>query len=297
MTPAFVGTHGLWGIVRPMSVPLPHPAPTSNVSGHEPILAIFSDLALELASSTLQGCAEALAPHSRYLTLLPLHAVTADTVHALRPCAILTVGSLQDLPGSRQALQAANIPVVETWSSPICARDCVVAPDNDHAGRLAAQHLAARGHKRVACVSGSSSWDTERRQGFLTQARQLELEIAAEIVQHDVRGVPDGRTAMLKLLATQTIFDAVFCTNDQLTIGVVSEAHDRELVIPLDLAVLGCSDTGTAIQSIPGLSAIRTDAIDLGRRAGAMLMDRLTGQQPMGLISHMPSWLETHRST
>ncbi|WYX20697.1 substrate-binding domain-containing protein [Achromobacter xylosoxidans] len=139
---------------------------------------------------------------------------------------------LQDLPGSRQALQAANIPVVETWSSPICARDCVVAPDNDHAGRLAAQHLAARGHKRVACVSGSSSWDTERRQGFLTQARQLELEIAAEIVQHDVRGVPDGRTAMLKLLATQTIFDAVFCTNDQLTIGVVSKPTTENSSFP-----------------------------------------------------------------
>jgi len=88
--------------------------------------------------------------------------------------------------------------------------------------------------------------------------------------------------AFLRLLATNTIFDAVFCTSDLLAAAAVSEAHNRDLQVPQDLAVLGFSDDGSAVQWVQGLTTLGVDAAELGRRAGQLLLDRLDGERGAG---------------
>ncbi len=107
----------------------------------------------------------------------------------------------------------------------------------------------------------------------------------------------DGRMAFLRLLATNTIFEAVFCTTDLLAAAAVSEAHNRDLHVPQDLAVLGYSDDGSAAQWAQGLTTLGTDAAILGRRAGQLLLDRLEGERGTGERVTVEVMLEERLST
>ena len=254
----------------------------SSLPPPRPIILIAPRLDWAPAARATQACAELLLPAGYYLAAGPWHDAPGLTrLGDLRPAAVLSIGPLDD-PGLRAVLATLEIPIVETWSASAQPLDGAVVVDNAEAGRMAARHLAAKRHARVACISTDNPWERARREGFISSAAALGLERVADIVQPEVQHMNDGRMAFLRLLATNTIFDAVFCTTDLLAAAAVSEAHNRDLQVPQDLAVLGYSDDGSAAQWAQGLTTLGADAATLGRRAGQLLLDRLEGERGTG---------------
>jgi len=267
---------------------LPSPAPVA-------VIALRLDAGP--AARALQAGGERLAPAGYFLAAAPWQdAGTLPLLEALRPAAALVIGPLEDA-ALRAALTAMEIPVVETWSASPQTLDSAVAIDNAEAGRVAARHLADKRHPRVACVSADNPWERARREGFIHGAAALGLDLVADIVQPEVQHMNDGRMAFLRLLATNTIFDAVFCTSDLLAAAAVSEAHNRDLHVPQDLAVLGFTDDGSAVQWVQGLTTLGVDAADLGRRAGQLLLDRLDGERGPGQRDMLEVVFEARLST
>lgn len=262
-----------------------------------PIAVIAARLDAGPTARALQACSERLGPAGYYLAAAPWHdAAALPRLEALRPAAALVVGPL-DNAALRATLAALEIPVVETWSLSPQMLDSAVAIDNAEAGRMAARHLAEKRHLRVACISADTPWERARREGFVGSAAALGLERVADIVQPEVQHMNDGRMAFLRLLATNTIFDAVFCTSDLLAAAAVSEAHNRDLQVPQDLAVLGFSDDGSAVQWVQGLTTLGVDAAELGRRAGQLLLDRLEGERGAGQRDMIDVVLDLRLST
>ncbi|QVQ25613.1 LacI family DNA-binding transcriptional regulator [Achromobacter deleyi] len=262
-----------------------------------PIALIAPRLDSGPAAQATQACSELLAPAGYYLAAAPWQdARTLPLLAELRPAAALIIGPLDD-SGLRAALAALEIPVVETWSASAQALDSAVVIDNAEAGRMAARHLAEKRHALVACISADNPWERARREGFISSAAALGLEQVADIVQPEVQHMNDGRMAFLRLLATNTIFDAVFCTSDLLAAAAVSEAHNRDLHVPQDLAVLGFTDDGSAAQWVQGLTTLGVDAAALGRRAGQLLLDRLQGERGAGQHDMMDVVFQARLST
>ena len=262
-----------------------------------PIALIAPRLDAAPAARAMQACAEALAPAGYYLAAAPWQDPAAlAMLDALRPAAALVIGPLDD-PGLRAAVAALKIPLVETWSASAQPPDGAVVVGNEEAGRRAARHFAAKRYARVACVSADCPWERARRAGFIGSAAALGLELVADIVQPEVQHLNDGRMAFLRLLATNTIFDAVFCSSDLLAAAAVSEAHNRDLHVPQDLAVLGFSDDGSAAQWAQGLTTLAVDAADLGRRAARFLLDRLQGERGAGERETIEAVFEERLST
>lgn len=159
-------------------------------------------------------------------------------------------------------------------------RFSTVTDDSLAAGTLAAEHLLALGHRRIAFIGPGSSASTFRlrERGFATQLRAAGVSPASE---HWLRADPTvagGIQAMRALLIQPERPTAVFCANDLLALGAHKACAMAGVAIPTELSLLGCDgvDLGTLVT--PELSSIGTPQRELGARAVRLLLRQLDAE-------------------
>lgn len=156
-----------------------------------------------------------------------------------------------------------------------------VTADNRGGARALAEHLLARGHRRIGFVSTRTPWPMveERIAGY----REA---LAAAGVAHDAALTPsegvwdpaDGSAMADRLLDLADPPTAVMCGNDQLALGAMRAARLRGLRVPDDLAVAGFNDFEFAQFVDPPLTTVRVPGYDLGRLGAERLVALLTGE-------------------
>ncbi|MCF6737754.1 substrate-binding domain-containing protein, partial [Blastococcus sp. KM273129] len=72
---------------------------------------------------------------------------------------------------------------------------------------------------------------------------------------------------------------AVFAGSDEQAFGVLEAARQAGLSVPADLSVVGFDDLPMARWSSPPLTTVRQPLADMGRMAGRMLHELITGGQ------------------
>jgi DNA-binding LacI/PurR family transcriptional regulator len=85
----------------------------------------------------------------------------------------------------------------------------------------------------------------------------------------------DGYEAMKRLLALPTRPSAVFARNDFTAFGAMCAIRDAGLVIPGDIAVVGFDNVPLASYFTPSLTTVEQPTAELGRKAAAMLLERI----------------------
>lgn len=123
---------------------------------------------------------------------------------------------------------------------------CSVLMDNQQAGRIAAEHLAELGIRRVHYLSPPDAAQpiTDRRTGIEEAAARLGLDLTV-VVTEGLR-VEHGRDAAQKLLAERRDGEriAIVGLTDDLAIGALTVLRERgDLRIPQDVAVMGLDGT------------------------------------------------------
>ncbi|MBT2290001.1 LacI family DNA-binding transcriptional regulator [Paenibacillus albidus] len=187
-----------------------------------------------------------------------------------------------------QELLDSNIPtVIVDYETP---QSHTVCSDNQAGARLAVEHLAALGHRRIAHISGGlNTIPGNRRQlgyeaAMKAQGLQVEEGFIAEGAYYSQES---GYGAMLALLQLPERPTAVFASGDMLAIGAIMAARESGLRVPGDLSVIGYDDINLARYVTPGLTTVRQDTDRLGSRAAELLLSAidglLTGQEALVL--------------
>src|SRR4051812_16186528 len=150
-----------------------------------------------------------------------------------------------------------------------------VVVDNVQGGALAAEHLLAKGHRRIAFVGdhptnayGFTSSE-DRRRGFHDELARAGLELDPALERFGLPGREEACAAAESLLGLPEPPTAIFAASDVQAIGVLRAAEARGLAVPGDLAVLGFDDVDLA--EIVGLTTIRQPL----REGGALAADLL----------------------
>ena len=204
-----------------------------------------------------------------------------DAIIGRRPDGIVLTGIMHS-PEGRRRLLASGIPVVETWDLTPTPIDMLVGFSHLQAGAAVAQHLHAKGRRRVALLSGDDERAQRRNRGFIDEALRLGLARSADEIP--VRRVPapttlgSGRAGLAALLAETPDLDAVACSSDLLALGVLTEAAARGISVPGRLAVMGFGDLAFAGDTHPALSTVRIDGTAIGRRAAGFIVERAEGR-------------------
>jgi DNA-binding LacI/PurR family transcriptional regulator len=151
-----------------------------------------------------------------------------------------------------------------------------VSIDQFLGAQLATSYLADLGHRNILHVAGPS-WSldaNERLNGWRTELERRGLPVRDPIVGD---WTPESGYEIGLKLAEQNEFSAVFCANDQMTLGVLHALADSGIRVPDDVSVVGFDDIPEAAHFIPPLTTIRQDFVELGRQIMATLLTLIEG--------------------
>jgi DNA-binding LacI/PurR family transcriptional regulator len=149
---------------------------------------------------------------------------------------------------------------------------------DDGAGiRLAVEHLAALGHRRIAHVAGPATMlhAVRRREAFEAAARAA--GVAADVVETDFSAA-DGARATAEILDADDRPTAIVYSNDSMAVAGIGVAQRRGLSVPRDLSVTGFDDTEIGRHVHPSLTSVATDARGWGALAARTLLAAIEGE-------------------
>jgi len=172
-------------------------------------------------------------------------------------------------PDTFRRVEAAGIPMVFTMRRLAESRTPVVAPDNWRGAALAARHLLARGHRRLAFFGGSPDLVVcrERLGGFREACAAHGIAGDDVPVFEEETSRKGGMACLDAALAAARPPTAALCFNDAVAFGAMLGLRRKGLEPGRDFAVVGFDDVAEAQYYMPALTSVAVDAAGLGERA------------------------------
>ena len=205
-----------------------------------------------------------------------------DAIISRRPDGIVLTGVVHS-PSLRRRLIGAKIPVVETWDLTPTPIDMLVGFSHEKIGRAAAEYFIRRGARKPALIMAEDQRSLLRRDGFLAVAAEQDVAVAGCMIVPAPSVLGMGRSGLGKLLAADPDIDAVFCSSDQLAMGVLFEAIARGIAIPGQIAVMGFGNLNASADTYPALTTVAVDGNLIGRQAARLLLERVGEAEPSQL--------------
>jgi LacI family transcriptional regulator len=183
-----------------------------------------------------------------------------------------------ELSPALDALRRRGVPVVLLDRRAAGTDHCSVAVDDALGGRLAADHLLERGHRRIAFVGGHSDLPQvrERRDGVELAVRKTSgSEDALTVLSPADLTVAGGREAAEQIIGMPAARrpTAAICANDLIALGMLQEMVRHGVRVPDDFAIVGYDDIDFAAAAAVPLSSVRKPRQELGRRAAELVLD------------------------
>ncbi len=184
-----------------------------------------------------------------------------------------------------ERLRAQGTPVVLVDRQADATGFPSVSVDDTLGGRIAVEHLAAIGRRRVAFVGGPASIRqvADRLRGATAAA--ADAGIALEVVETASLSVLEGRRAGEALQARPPADrpDAVFAANDLLAVGLEQAFIMRgSVAVPGEVAIVGYDDIAFAEAAVVPLTSVRQPAQEMGRRALELLVEQTDHPEAAG---------------
>ena len=172
--------------------------------------------------------------------------------------------------------------------------------DDEHGGRLVAEHLIKKGHKTLAFLGDIESPEKfsihpvrSRLTGFKKILQEAGLSLPKAYIHSAPYTQKESRQGALELLSLPKPPSAIFAASDTQALSVMKVARKLNIKIPGDLAIVGFDDIDVAEHV--DLTTICQHLDESGRLAAEMLLARINEHNrplqhitlPLNLIERM----------
>jgi DNA-binding LacI/PurR family transcriptional regulator len=148
-----------------------------------------------------------------------------------------------------------------------------LSADYRRCGEMAARHFLDLGHRRIGLIAGLNTYTgIDFRDSFLETCTGNGIP-ADQIVWVDSEwNEQGGFEAARQILNKAPGLTAIMCANDRMAIGAMRHLLLAGKEIPGDISVMGMDDIEAARFTTPGLTTIRLDLYQIGRKACTRLL-------------------------
>jgi DNA-binding LacI/PurR family transcriptional regulator len=184
-------------------------------------------------------------------------------------------------PEAQRALEHSSIPFICLNPTQNTAAYPSIPIDNVEGGYLAARHLLALGHRRIAYVgdhfddSFGFRTSIDRFHGLRRALLEAEVPLHEPYYRKGPHGYEAARTLAVELAQLPEPPTAIFAMSDIQALGVIDALHGLGLRVPEDISVIGFDDVELAMHA--GLTTVRQHLERSGYEAAHFLLGELAG--------------------
>ncbi len=169
--------------------------------------------------------------------------------------------------------------------------------DNYKGGYMATRHLIELGHKKIAFISGSDFYlsNRERKRGFISALSEAGIEpYAVDGWEFDVSV---GYEVTSRWIESGRIPTAIFAADDNILFGVSDAIKEKGLKIPGDISICGYDDDSLSSSLHPHFTTVRQPSEEMGKKAVEILMQLMNGKQKRAMTIKLEPELIVRDST
>ncbi|MDJ0463889.1 LacI family DNA-binding transcriptional regulator [Streptomyces sp. H27-C3] len=186
-------------------------------------------------------------------------AVTAARAWAeLRPAAVLAVDGDSFAAQAVDLLHRAGVRGVLVFAAQPVAGAHTVTFDHSHIGAVAAEHLVARGRRRIGVVMPQERGLDAFARPRLAGAEGVAARHMATVTAVDLAYTRESATELAKRWPSLDL-DAVFAYNDEYAVLLMRALQEEGIAVPDDVAVVGSDDLVPSALEQPSLTTVRLD--------------------------------------
>ena len=178
-------------------------------------------------------------------------------------------------PGALLEQHGIHVVEVDRRLAPV-ACDAVVI-DNERGARDATMHLLERGHRRIGLLAADTEWTTDagRVAGYRLAHAEWGVPVDEKLIARIGFHAPNAEQTIAALLddARPT---AIFAANNPLAQAAWNVLRARGLALPRDMSLVGFDDVPWMAMVEPGITVIAQPAVEMGRRAARLLLERVS---------------------
>jgi LacI family transcriptional regulator len=173
-----------------------------------------------------------------------------------------------------------------------------VGTENVEATSHLVEHLASRGHSRIAMVSGLAGLATteERITGYRLGLERADLPYDEDLLRGGASDAEPARGATAQLLQMSEPPTALIVANNQMTIGAMRALREAGLSVPSDIALVAFDDFDWADLFEPRLTTIAQPHQQLAAQAVDLMVTRIADPAQPARTLRLPPTL-IHRTS
>ena len=141
------------------------------------------------------------------------------------------------------------------------------------------KYLISLGHRQIGFITGlmDLGCSQERLQGFNQAMSEAGLEVDQSLIGNGDFTRLSGELLAKEWLSSSKKPTAIFCSNDEMALGVLDVAEQRHIRVPSELSIMGFDDINEARLRKPSLTTIKQPLFEMGNRAALGLINLMSG--------------------
>ncbi|MBN2286400.1 MAG: LacI family DNA-binding transcriptional regulator [Tissierellales bacterium] len=151
-------------------------------------------------------------------------------------------------------------------------------------------YLIKKGHKKIAFMTDfdeKSVYETKKIAGYKQALEEKEISFS-KIYTAGGRRYQHGYDAAVQIIPDLNEISAIFCTNDELAIGLINHLYDKGFKVPEDVSIVGYGGYKESQFVRPTLTTISEPYYDIGAVCIRTLIKKIEGDKSFNSKIELP---------